>query len=1500
MKKKLLSLFAALAMAATVSAEVTYTCTAGTKFGEGEGVTKLFDGDQGTKFCGGAGDNTYALFTASEPVYVWAYDMTTANDNEAYGRCVKKWTLYGTNDATVAANADAEGWVTLSDLGRNNFVQQKNFYTQRFFCEKGVSDPFKYFKVVFNESPEYEENEEKKYDGLIQLSEFKLLAEPNRVTTYKWKASSSDNSKKALDLLLNEKWEGSNIAGNWVTIETGDGQAYAVKSYSFTTHDDGDWNNRAPKSWKIEGSNDNSEWTLIDEVVDDTKIQNANYTTFEFTPSNTTDKFRYIKLTLVAMMGTGWTQVGEFHVLSTSDVSDAEYHTNLVNNAKANKAEFESILGADDPWCQEYNTFFEGLNLDAVLEAAISSGDYTALEAALAEAENNAIAKAMKQFVNGANCAAVAGSACWGDAHYSQLVDGKENTKWGGNFDGSNPQYVIYRVKKAFAPFFYKLVTGNDTANNTGRNWKTWSVYGANFASFGAATLDAEGWTLLDERVDVSEEYLPMKNFYPATFDFNKGVSEDYLYYMVKVIAPHNGNQQQMSEMYLCTQEDFEAIRQPLVDELAEFAATVADLEVESDLVADKETFVTLYEELKTTSDAVRLTKVYNDLVALKDKLEDSAAFVAGGYRVLEGNTAWGDGENWTKLLDGNEATKWGGGIPEGGSYVIFKTYEAKTFGVYKLITGNDTKNSPDRNWKDWKIYGVAGKVSDANATRDLTGWTLIDQKENVGQDQLPGENFAPAFFSFSEEWTKAYKYFKIEVSAAYNGGGSIQMSEFKMLSDEEWQAARQEYVDALTAQKDELYADQEIAPEVEEMIAAAIAGVANAEPGELLVKFADAKEIIAGSQKQNFLAKYKLTEINGVLQLGTAEDVVNFAKVINDGTEKSENTFIDAVLTDDIDLSGVIPAEGWDPIGNWGAVSYGNACYKGHFDGQGYSITGFNTVTPVNNFGFFGVISTGALIENFSIYGTITNSIKTGGAIGFARDDNPTIRNVNSYLTINNTSVGARLGGILGTSYSNSTVNVEGCTYSGVLDGNDNAGNGNYGGIVGYTQNANTSILNVTDCLFDGKLINTTATPGGCTFGGIVGYIGAGPLVTATNCLSVGTVQSQVYGQFFGAVKNTTCSIINSYYKGDKVNGSASTVELPLQEATQVTDEQLASGEVAIALGYAFRQNVGEDAYPVLDKTHGIVKEITEAGYATMYIGTSVKVPAGVEASTGSINSETQKLTLNPVDGVVPAWEPVVLKGAAGFYSFQPTASLEDDTYVDFSAYGMENAEPLTNTTIKAGGLSINFDKGAGTTDPAYYTSGEAVRLFGSNTMTITATRPIVKIVFIFGSGVAADTPAGKSVFSEGSYNAETYTWTGSAETVTLTREAGRGHYRIIGMIVTENAGAIYNIADNVLKGTDEDIDAAGKYILAKPANEPAGFYKATSGTIKGGKAYLELPEGSDIKAFYFEDENATGISAVENNLNENGVIYNLAGQRMSKMQKGINIINGKKVLVK
>ena len=103
--------------------------------------------------------------------------------------------------------------------------------------------------------------------------------------------------------------------------------------------------------------------------------------------------------------------------------------------------------------------------------------------------------------------------------------------------------------------------------------------------------------------------------------------------------------------------------------------------------------------------------------------------------------------------------------------------------------------------------------------------------------------------------------------------------------------------------------------------------------------------------------------------------------------------------------------------------------------------------------------------------------------------------------------------------------------------------------------------------------------------------------------------------------------------------------------------------------------------------------------------------------------------------------------------------------------------------------------------------------------------------------------------------------------------------------------------VAGNVLKGTAEDTAAAGKYVLAKPDGaEKAGFYLANNGTIKAGKAYLEAD--SEVKAFFFDGDDATGIENLNNQNTLNTPIYNLAGQRMSKMHKGINIVDGKKIL--
>lgn len=71
----------------------------------------------------------------------------------------------------------------------------------------------------------------------------------------------------------------------------------------------------------------------------------------------------------------------------------------------------------------------------------------------------------------------------------------------------------------------------------------------------------------------------------------------------------------------------------------------------------------------------------------------------------------------------------------------------------------------------------------------------------------------------------------------------------------------------------------------------------------------------------------------------------------------------------------------------------------------------------------------------------------------------------------------------------------------------------------------------------------------------------------------------------------------------------------------------------------------------------------------------------------------------------------------------------------------------------------------------------------------------------------------------------------------------------------------------------------------------------KAGAGaSIKGFRAYFDIPNSVWIKGFRFDDMEDAIVSPFGET--EEGAIYNLAGQRQNKMQKGINIINGKKIL--
>ena len=99
---------------------------------------------------------------------------------------------------------------------------------------------------------------------------------------------------------------------------------------------------------------------------------------------------------------------------------------------------------------------------------------------------------------------------------------------------------------------------------------------------------------------------------------------------------------------------------------------------------------------------------------------------------------------------------------------------------------------------------------------------------------------------------------------------------------------------------------------------------------------------------------------------------------------------------------------------------------------------------------------------------------------------------------------------------------------------------------------------------------------------------------------------------------------------------------------------------------------------------------------------------------------------------------------------------------------------------------------------------------------------------------------------------------------------------------------------------GNDEIVNAANKYVLVvKDGEVKFADTAAQAATVPAGKAYLQAPSNSRILTFSFDGE-ATGISAVNTVESQKQAVYNLQGQRVTTMNKGLYIINGKKVMIK
>ncbi len=164
-------------------------------------------------------------------------------------------------------------------------------------------------------------------------------------------------------------------------------------------------------------------------------------------------------------------------------------------------------------------------------------------------------------------------------------------------------------------------------------------------------------------------------------------------------------------------------------------------------------------------------------------------------------------------------------------------------------------------------------------------------------------------------------------------------------------------------------------------------------------------------------------------------------------------------------------------------------------------------------------------------------------------------------------------------------------------------------------------------------------------------------------------------------------------------------------------------------------------------------------------------------------------------------------------------------------------------------------------------------------------------------------------------------YAVTGVDDSVLEKEEIEDGVPASTGVLLKGDAGMVKFVKNDGLKlhvpegnclvGTTEGATFEGDelggtycYILANDESKGIGFYwqKGTGGTsahCEPYKAVLELHFKGAPEAIGFRLDDATMVEAVKA-MEENAVIYDLTGRRVTSVTRGIYIVNGKKVMVK
>lgn len=147
---------------------------------------------------------------------------------------------------------------------------------------------------------------------------------------------------RAFDGLTNGYWVTNGTNTGWIKIDLGSGNTYTIGTYAVRVNTIPE-PNRAPQDWTLQGSNDDSSYTVIDTVTGQTSWGNGETRTF--TCDDTSTAYRYFKVDITANNGDTFLQMEELFLYLAAATGGRILTVSSLNGLGSGGSLFTNRLG---------------------------------------------------------------------------------------------------------------------------------------------------------------------------------------------------------------------------------------------------------------------------------------------------------------------------------------------------------------------------------------------------------------------------------------------------------------------------------------------------------------------------------------------------------------------------------------------------------------------------------------------------------------------------------------------------------------------------------------------------------------------------------------------------------------------------------------------------------------------------------------------------------------------------------------------------------------------------------------------------------------------------------------------------------------------------------------------------------------------------------------------------------------------------------------------------